>query len=184
MQVAKQLHPNALETSPEKSLAGVRFFETSRSLRRSLASVNPNCRNIAIFHHVTLGISGLQWGVARASRTASCIRPILDKLSNVIVYFIRLTLVYRTKFTLERNTNLCVHGTDRKSWLALSSTFHPTSCEQNRLHCTAVNTNSARFHLSTVNPEVEERGKYTCAVPTKKSRSFVKLKLRMFLRQV
>ena len=110
MQVAKQLHPNALETSPEKSLAGVRFFETSRSLRRSLASVNPNCRNIAIFHHVTLGISGL--------------------------------------------------------------------------HCTAVNTNSARFHLSTVNPEVEERGKYTCAVPTKKSRSFVKLKLRMFLRQV
>ena len=45
----------------EKPCSGVGFFETPRETLRSYASVNANCRNIAIFCHVTFRTSGLTW---------------------------------------------------------------------------------------------------------------------------
>ena len=68
---------NTLETSPEKYQAGVWFFWNVAKFQAKLASVNGNQEMCAIFHHVTLGTSGLLatravWNVYRYPRP-SCI---------------------------------------------------------------------------------------------------------------
>ena len=59
----------------------MRFFWNVAKFQAKLASVNGNLRNVAIFHHVTLGTSGLLatralWNVYRYPRP-SCIRHAL-----------------------------------------------------------------------------------------------------------
>ena len=155
MQVAKQLHRNSLETSPEKSLAGVRCFETSRCLKRSLTSVNPNYRNIAIFRHVTFGISGLRNCNTRA-----------------------LCMLYRFTYTTNsRCGHLPIPQPLQSACMPPAPAPGRSARPQPGARCASFGPTNCKLPWSVV----EERGKYTCAVPTKKSRCFVQLKLRLFL---
>ena len=100
-----------LETSPEKYQAGVRFFWNFAKFQAKLASVNGNRRNVATFHHVTLGTSGLLatralWNVYRIlGPHAYCMRCIHECMHCSLWSHMRTTNQKLAKFQFHASVN-------------------------------------------------------------------------------